>query len=281
MGEFQPVLISLSCLFSRLLLANWDIIRFPPRPRPWSRLSSKVALRKCRCRTRRNSIQWEGAHSHKKHLLSRWAQRTHRIRERNGRVEVFWRDAALLNRGSSASQTWPPPFSLALPAPAVRPLCHADTLSAQTDARPGLTAPLSGPPYFIHRATCWCFALALGIVRVSLKKHSRGTTEGPDITRGRPARPNVGWTFGLPPQWALQDLGRVSVVVLGQDQDDLEDTKGRGTFNNCRGWGGLGQVFENKSFERAATGCWSEPFRFRFQFPLVVTNPRAHIEMIY
>uniref|UniRef100_A0AAV2KP79 Uncharacterized protein n=1 Tax=Knipowitschia caucasica TaxID=637954 RepID=A0AAV2KP79_KNICA len=31
------------------------------------------------------------------------------------------------------------------------------------------------------------------------------------------------WKLGLPPQRALQDLGGIGVVVLGQDEDDLEN----------------------------------------------------------
>ncbi len=63
-------------------------------------------------------------------------------------------------------------------AAAHRPaLCHADMLSAQTDAHSGLAAPLSGPPLYSKRPADVLSALALCITLFSLKKHSREISE--------------------------------------------------------------------------------------------------------
>lgn len=155
-------------------------------------------------------------------------------------VKCSWREEALLNRGSSASKTWPPfPGAAGALHPA---LCHADMLSAQTDARRWPRSAALRPPRCTRIAACWCFALALCITPLSLKKQRwRETTEtcatraacrwmictslSEDTTWGSHAGAAPVWTFGLPPQRALQHLGGVGVVVLGQDEDDLEDTK--------------------------------------------------------
>lgn len=39
-------------------------------------------------------------------------------------------------------------------------------------------------------------------------------------------------SFSVPPERALQDLGGFSVVVLGEDQDNLEDKKDRNTVKH-------------------------------------------------
>lgn len=126
--------------------------------------------------------------------------------KRETSVKCFWRQAALLNGGRSASQTWPPfPGTAGVHHPT---LLRAGTLSIQTDAHPGLTAPLSGPP-FSRRAACWCFALTLCIAVVSLTKHGAenlqcprcereaadwwkvGVSLRPDMTYRHPARDNM------------------------------------------------------------------------------------------
>lgn len=56
-------------------------------------------------------------------------------------------------------------------------LCHADMLSAQTDAHPDLAAPLSGPPLYSELPADVLSVLALCIPLVSLKKHSGEITE--------------------------------------------------------------------------------------------------------
>lgn len=73
---------------------------------------------------------------------------------------------ALLKDGASLTR----PLCLHHPA-----MCHAGTISARTDARPGLTAPLSGP--LLQLPADVVTALALGITPVSLKRLSGKITE--------------------------------------------------------------------------------------------------------
>lgn len=97
--------------------------------------------------------------------------------ERNGCIAFSegsekrsWRASALLNTGSSASQTWP--LSLALPAPAVLPC--ATLICYLPKQMPALASQRHSPvPHFTHELPADVLsALALCFTLVSLKRHS-------------------------------------------------------------------------------------------------------------
>lgn len=162
----------------------------------------------------------------------------------NTSVKCSWREEAALNRGSSASETWPP-FFLALPVPSILPcatlICYLPKQMLGTAAPP----PASHPLPSTRRAACWCSALTPCTPPTSSRKRRRRDNRDlhhpgcccccrplKDLPRPDRGHGTGRWrgrggavSLGLPPQRALQHLGGVSVVVLGQDEDHLQDTR--------------------------------------------------------
>lgn len=157
----------------------------------------------------------------------------------NSSVKCFWREEALLNRGSFASKTWPP-FFLALLVPSVLPratlICYLPKQMLGTvpptttttlillpaDVLPSLYAPL----HFFQEAPA---ERQLRPAPPRLLPAAERPASAWQRTRHREVKGSDGavqlHTLGLPPQRALQHLGGVGVVVLGQDEDHLQDTK--------------------------------------------------------